>query len=1021
MVDDDASMLDLTKIFLERSGDIRVDCIQSAKDALERLKENGHYDVMVSDYMMPEMDGISLLKQIRGQKSNIPFIIFTGRGREEVVIEALNNGADYYLQKNSDPKMLYAELAHQIRQAAERVRANKAVIESEEKYRRLFAGMNECFYLCELVRDAQNSPVDFLIKEANSQVKLVLGLEPQDLIGKRGTEISGTETPPSLHFFANVVETGSPARFESYLPSVDRHFRVSAFPAVDGQFGVIFSDITDHKRMTEDLRAANEDLRAAQEDLRGTNKRLHDIIEFLPDATFVVDCNRSVVSWNRAAEELTGISRVEIMREGARLSGEALYKAEKPLLMDEILSGDAHLEDHYDFVIRRRDSIYAECFVPSLHGGEGAYICIVASPLFDQEGRMIGAIETIRDITERREALLDLYEARDYMESLLHSATAPMVVWSPELKIVRFNRAFERLTGYSSEEMVDRDVTALFSDKGRKLLKETDYALNGEGWEPVEIPIRCRDGSERTLLWNSAKVFSHADGSVVATIVQGLDITEMRQAEEELSASYRTLEEIIEFLPDATFVVDQEGKVMAWNRAIEEMTGISKKKIMGKGGNAHGKVFYGTRRPMLIDLVFSDDQEIESLFQQAKRVGNTIFAESVISPPRGVKGIYAWAAASPLFGDDGNPLGAIESIRDITEMVETGMALQDREERLRLIIEAADLGIWDRDLLTGEVVRNRRLVEIFGYDEDELFGAEREREKMIHPDDFGRSVSVLKDHLENRTPYYELDYRLKRKDGEWIWVHDRGEVTERDDKGRPLRMLGITQDVTRFWQSQLALQEANKKLNLLSSVTRHDILNQISILSGYATLLTEIHAEDDYSESTNQVLEQINKIEKKLVFTRDYQNMGVKAPEWYSVGDLLRRAADSAPSMIGDVELDISTGGLEVFSDSMLEKVFDNLIDNSLMHGGGVKKIRASCFEKKGAGVLVIEDDGLGVPAEMKTRIFEPGLGRHNGYGLFLSREILGITGMTITENGEEGKGARFEITIPRGYYRGLT
>lgn len=126
MVDDDPSILELTQIFLERSGDILVDTTGSATEALEKLKdETDPYEVVISDYAMPEMDGITFLKAVRSRKLDLPFILFTGKSREEVVIEALNCGADYYMQKDSDPKVLFAELSHQIRQAADRERARK--------------------------------------------------------------------------------------------------------------------------------------------------------------------------------------------------------------------------------------------------------------------------------------------------------------------------------------------------------------------------------------------------------------------------------------------------------------------------------------------------------------------------------------------------------------------------------------------------------------------------------------------------------------------------------------------------------------------------------------------------------------------------------------------------------------------------------------------------------------------------------------------------------------------------------
>jgi len=1009
MVDDDPAVLDITKIFLERSGDIRVDAIGSAKEAMEKLKD-GPYDVIVSDYVMPEMDGISFLKQVRSQDSDVPFILFTGKGREEVVIEALNNGADYYLQKDANPKVLYAELTHQIRQAAERQRTKRAVLESEEKYRALFENMNEGFVLYEFVRDAQNEPADYVVKDANPQIELIADLKPEEAIGKSATEIFRSEKAPFLEIYSKVSETGSPAKFEAYFPLTDRYFSISAFSIEKGQFATVLSDITEQKRMDEELCRAH--------------KQLQDIIDFLPDATFVIDQNRKVIAWNRAVEEMTGTAKEDVIGRDAYSYGEPFYGFKRPVLIDSIFSKDEEIDGNYDNVSRKGDAIFAEVFLPSLYGGKGAYIWATASPLFDDERRIVGAIESIRDVTERKRGELALRETRDYLESLLHYANAPIAVWGPNMKIIRFNRAFERLTGYSAEEVIGQEACMLLTDEGREeALAKIAYAHEGECWESVEIPVRCKNGDVRMALWNSANIRSEKDGTLVATIIQGQDITERKLAEKKLIHAHKQLLDIIDFLPDPTFVIDHDRKVIAWNRAIEEMTGVSKEEIVGKGDFAYGEVFYGIKRPILIDQIFSRDEELESLYHYVKREGDTLFAEAFVSPPRSGKGSYVWGTASPLFDKDNNIVGAIESIRDVTEIKETEMALQENEERMKLVIEGANLGIWDRNVVTGEVVRNRRLVEIFGYPENELTGHVWERERIIHPDDFKNVIAALRDHFEERTPYFEIEYRLKRKDGRWIWVHDRGEVMARDEKGLPLRMAGITQDITEIRQYQESLKEANRKLNLLSSVTRHDILNQITGLSGYAQLLSEILPEDPAMRKyIDRVMELTETIRRQVVFTRDYQDMGVKAPEWQSVEDIVRRASETAPVEIAkkQFKLDISTGPVEVFADPMLEKVFFNLLENAIRHGEGVSEIRVSFVEKEDEdeGVIVVEDDGSGIPEEMKARIFDQAFGRHTGYGLFLSREILGITGMTIAETGEVGKGARFEITVPKENYR---
>ena len=135
-VDDEEVLLDLTRLFLEKGGLFSVDCVPSGKDALDRIAAR-HYDAIVSDYQMPEMDGIALLKKVRETDKTLPFILFTGKGREEVVIEAIESGADFYLQKGGEPTAQYVELSHKIRTAIERRAAEIALRESEEQYRSL--------------------------------------------------------------------------------------------------------------------------------------------------------------------------------------------------------------------------------------------------------------------------------------------------------------------------------------------------------------------------------------------------------------------------------------------------------------------------------------------------------------------------------------------------------------------------------------------------------------------------------------------------------------------------------------------------------------------------------------------------------------------------------------------------------------------------------------------------------------------------------------------------------------------
>jgi signal transduction histidine kinase len=157
-------------------------------------------------------------------------------------------------------------------------------------------------------------------------------------------------------------------------------------------------------------------------------------------------------------------------------------------------------------------------------------------------------------------------------------------------------------------------------------------------------------------------------------------------------------------------------------------------------------------------------------------------------------------------------------------------------------------------------------------------------------------------------------------------------------------------------------------------------------------------------------------IRRQITFTRDYQNIGLQPPRWTNVEVMVNKALITTDRE--GAKLVINTGTLELFTDLLIEKVYLNLVDNSLRHGGKVTTITFG-YQKDGSGLtLVYEDNGKGISDEDKSQIFDRGFGKNTGYGLFLVKEILSITGFTIQECGVYGKGARFEISIPDGSYR---
>jgi signal transduction histidine kinase len=204
----------------------------------------------------------------------------------------------------------------------------------------------------------------------------------------------------------------------------------------------------------------------------------------------------------------------------------------------------------------------------------------------------------------------------------------------------------------------------------------------------------------------------------------------------------------------------------------------------------------------------------------------------------------------------------------------------------------------------------------------------------------------------------------------------------------------------------------------MGSVARHDILNSLTVVLGFIRIAKQAPNAAARETAIDKIEAAANKIRRQIAFTKEYQNLGVKAPQWQGVSTLISKA--SPHGSMSAVQIIDETDSLFVFADPLFEKVFSTLIDNAVMHGGEqLTTIRFSWFKKDGDLIISCEDDGKGVPQENKSLIFERGFGTNAGPGLFLCREIiLAITGMTIEETGQPGHGARFDIRVPEGKYR---
>lgn len=367
--------------------------------------------------------------------------------------------------------------------------------------------------------------------------------------------------------------------------------------------------------------------------------------------------------------------------------------------------------------------------------------------------------------------------------------------------------------------------------------------------------------------------------------------------------------------------------------------------------------------------------------------------------------------AAPDTGDELTRL-AVTIDPVFAELAESEERIAQSEERYRMLAESARDLIFIIDKDDTIVYVNTFAAQSFGLPREEIIGTPRST--LFRGDVGDRQSESLRRVLSTGQPF-KIEGSLPLPTGE-IW-QDTLLVPIRDTRGTITAVMGISRDITDRKHAEQALSNVNKKLNLLSTVTRHDILNQLTALATYLELSRDYADNSTLKDFISKEQQIAAIIDREINFTRDYQDLGEVVPVWQNVSSTITAVLRSL--MTGDVKIVTDVSGVEVYADALFEKVFFNLIDNAIKYGGAkLSSIRFSARRAGDALVITCEDDGVGIPPEDKERIFERGFGTHTGLGLFLSREILGITDITIAETGTYGSGARFEITVPEGMYR---
>jgi PAS domain S-box-containing protein len=507
------------------------------------------------------------------------------------------------------------------------------------------------------------------------------GSTPQALRNKLSSELGG---PPEIariwvNHYKESLETGKPVSFEyqerrghkPWLSATVNYLRTPS--SGRPQFAYVAYDITERKKAEEELQKAYQELemriqertkelrkvnksleakvsehKRAQETITAERQRFNDVLEMLPVYVILLTPDYHVPFANRFFRERFGDSH-------GKCCFEYLFGRSEPCENCETYTVTRTKAPHH-WEWTGPDGRNYDIFDFPFTNIDGSNLIMEMGIDITEQKQAQEALRKAHDELEMRvhERTRELSETRDYLNNLFNYANAPIIVWNPGLEITRFNHAFERLTGRSADEVLGKKVDILFPDDSRKeSMKHIREATSGERWEVVEIPIGHKDGAVHILLWNSATIYGPDGKTPVATIAQGQDITERKQAEESLRETRDYLENLIDYANAPIIVWNPKLGVTRFNHAFERLTGRTLDEVLGHK----------------VDILFPDDSRDESMkhIREATSGERWEVVEIPIKHKDGAVHILLWNSAT-IYGPDGKTaVATIAQGQDITE------------------------------------------------------------------------------------------------------------------------------------------------------------------------------------------------------------------------------------------------------------------------------------------------------------------------------------------------------------------
>ena len=556
----------------------------------------------------------------------------------------------------------------------DRKKTEETLRENESRYRSVYKMMR---LMCDNVPDmiwAKDLDRKYIFANKAICTDLLNAKDTDEPVGKTDMFFARREREsdpgnPGRHTFGEicgdsdsiVMSEKKPQRFDEFgnvrnqFLYLDVH-KAPFFDETGAMIGTVGAgrDVTQEKKIEHNLRAKE--------------RQLHLITDSLPVLIAYIDRDRRYRYVNKTFEDWFGMPKEEMYGKYIRdIVGEDAY---------------ARLSEHIDKTLAGEKVAYEERL--TYKNENTRFVSGTLVPERGVNSEVKGFYALVLDVTERKKTEEALRASENRYYTLFQNIPVGIGITTLSGRVVAYNEMMQKITGYSKRALEQINTGDLYyhPEDRQKLIE----ALKKNGAvHNFETLMKHRNGS---VFHASLNVISYPVGDEEGVLTALEDISERKKAERALLESEQRLSHIINFLPDATFAINKEGRIIAWNRAVEQMTGTPSVHVLGKDNYEHSLHFYGKRRPMLADLALKPDRDAEKTYTFSSREMDCLIAEPVSPVIMLGRTTYLWAKASPIYDTDGNVIGAIESVRDITERKKMEETLKKSEQTVQTLLNA---------------------------------------------------------------------------------------------------------------------------------------------------------------------------------------------------------------------------------------------------------------------------------------------------------------------------------------------